>query len=212
MRRSKHKSHLMTRYFPVTATNITMNYINTPHKQCCFLMALGEHHSSLDTVSNGQNIRNQRLSTCKQHLTSCCNCALLRPLLPLLPSMLTRSRVFHTRAPNVRFLGTQITKQRWNPKNLSNPLPLPLGIYFLKISKQLAFQTFCVLPVFTGNLKTPRCTYPVCIIVQHDKVSVAHVESRQVITSIFGIKNVFIDHVGCSSSFGSVSTAEQDQF
>lgn len=49
---------------------------------------------------------------------------------------------------------------------------------------------------------------PVCIIVQNDKVSVAHVESRQVITSIFGIKDVFIDYIGCSSRFWSVSNSD----
>lgn len=108
----KKKSHLTTHYLPVTATNITMNYINTPHEQRCFILALRGHHSSLDTVSNRQNIKNQRLSTCKQHLASYCNCALLRPLLPLLQSTLTRSTAFHTPVPNVRFHGTQITKQR----------------------------------------------------------------------------------------------------
>lgn len=66
-----------------------------------------------------------------------------------------------------------------------------------------------MLNIFKGNNKKTESTYPVCIVVQNDKVSVAHIESWQMITSIFGIKDVFINHIGCSSCFWSVSTAEQ---
>lgn len=40
---------------------------------------------------------------------------------------------------------------------------------------------------------------PICIIVQDNQVSVADVKTRQMITGIFGIKDVFIDHI-CSAS------------
>lgn len=49
-------------------------------------------------------------------------------------------------------------------------------------------------------------THPVCIIVQYNQVSVADVESRKVITGIFGIKDVFIYNIGCSSCFWCVPT------
>lgn len=54
-------------------------------------------------------------------------------------------------------------------------------------------------------------TYPVGIIVQNHKVSVTNIESRQVITSVLGIKNVFIDHISCSSSFRCIPPAELNQ-
>lgn len=49
---------------------------------------------------------------------------------------------------------------------------------------------------------------PVGIIVQHHEVSVTDIESRQVITGILGIKDVFIDHVSCSSSFWSIPDSD----
>lgn len=100
---------------------------------------------------------------------------------------------------------------RQNPNHLSNPFPLPAWNYFLKTSNHFLKLIFFFFKCQTSSkvTKKTKCTYPVCIIVQNDKVSVAHVESWQMITSIFGIKDVFIDYIGCSSRFWSVSTEEQ---
>lgn len=47
-------------------------------------------------------------------------------------------------------------------------------------------------------------TYSVRIVVENDQVTIADVEARQVVTGILGIKNIFIDHICCSSCFRCV--------
>lgn len=57
-----------------------------------------------------------------------------------------------------------------------------------------------------------RCdthTYSVCVVVEDHQVTVADVEAWQMVTGILGIKDVFINHVGCSSCFRCVSPERQ---
>ena len=48
-------------------------------------------------------------------------------------------------------------------------------------------------------------TYSVCVVVEDHQVAVAHVESRQVVAGVFGVKDVLINHVGRASGFWGVS-------
>lgn len=54
-------------------------------------------------------------------------------------------------------------------------------------------------------------TYPVGIVVQNHQVSVTDVESREVVTGVFGIEDVLVDHVGGSSGLRRVPAASTHQ-
>lgn len=55
-------------------------------------------------------------------------------------------------------------------------------------------------------------TYPVCVVIQDNKVSVADIKSRQVVAGVFSIKYVFIHNIGSSSGFWCVSTEGDNIF
>lgn len=81
-----------------------------------------------------------------------------------------------------------------------------LGVY-ISSSVQFCTNSYMRSPL----PKKHGCTYPVGVIVQNHKVSVTHIESRQVITCVLGIKDVFIDHISCSSGFRCIPPAELNQ-
>jgi hypothetical protein len=49
------------------------------------------------------------------------------------------------------------------------------------------------------------------LVVEHDQVSVADVEARQMLTGILGIKDVLVDNKGSASSVGCTSTVRREK-
>ncbi len=49
------------------------------------------------------------------------------------------------------------------------------------------------------------------LIVEYYKITIAYIKTRKMITSIFCIKNVFIDHKSCSSGFWSVPSIKSNE-
>ena len=62
------------------------------------------------------------------------------------------------------------------------------------------------LCVPTLKLLITKFAYLGGLVVQYDQISVTYIEARQVITGIFGIKNIFIHYKCCSSCFRCIST------
>lgn len=63
----------------------------------------------------------------------------------------------------------------------------------------------------TMHLELSLLTHLVRLVVEHDQISVADVESRKMLTGVLGIKNVLIDNKGCASSVGCTPTVYIDR-
>ena len=58
----------------------------------------------------------------------------------------------------------------------------------------------------------PMSPYSVGVVVKHHQVAVAHVEARQMVAGVLGVKDVLINHVGRPSGFWGVSAESAQDF
>ena len=78
------------------------------------------------------------------------------------------------------------------------------SIYTLFISIQSKFG-FHFINLFFLFVRVNFLESLCWLIIKHHKVAIANIETGKMVTCIFSIKNIFIDHKSCSSCFWSVS-------
>lgn len=64
--------------------------------------------------------------------------------------------------------------------------------------------------LFFFNVQSLKCF--VGLIVEHHQITIANVESRQMVAGIFGVKDIFIYNKSCTSGLGCVATVMHMQF